>query len=84
MRLLTICQAPQSHAERKSSEEKIQILISTAGFSALAFKIATDPFVGQLVFARIYTGKLSAGATILNSSKNQKERIGRMLEMLQY
>ncbi|MDC1315971.1 elongation factor G [Alphaproteobacteria bacterium] len=50
-------------------------------FSALAFKIATDPFVGQLVFARIYTGKLSAGATILNSSKNQKERIGRMLLM---
>jgi elongation factor G len=50
-------------------------------FSALAFKIATDPFVGQLVFARIYTGTLSAGATILNSSKNQKERIGRMLLM---
>jgi elongation factor G len=67
---------------KEGSEEKIQIPNNSAEpFSALAFKIATDPFVGQLVFARIYTGKLSAGATILNSSKNQKERIGRMLLM---
>jgi len=67
---------------KEGSEEKIQIPnTSEEPFSALAFKIATDPFVGQLVFARIYTGKLSAGATILNSSKNQKERIGRMLLM---
>jgi len=67
---------------KEGSEEKIQIPNTSAeSFSALAFKIATDPFVGQLVFARIYTGKLSAGATILNSSKNQKERIGRMLLM---
>ena len=67
---------------KEGSEEKIQIPNTSAEpFSALAFKIATDPFVGQLVFARIYTGKLSAGATIINSSKNQKERIGRMLLM---
>jgi len=67
---------------KEGSEEKVQIPNTSAEpFSALAFKIATDPFVGQLVFARIYTGKLSAGATILNSSKNQKERIGRMLLM---
>ena len=67
---------------KEGSEEKIQIPNTSAEpFSALAFKIATDPFVGQLVFARIYTGKLSAGTTILNSSKNQKERIGRMLLM---
>ena len=67
---------------KEGSEEKIQIPNTSAEpFSALAFKIATDPFVGQLVFARIYSGKLSAGATILNSSKNQKERIGRMLLM---
>ena len=67
---------------KEGSEEKIQIPNTSAEpFSALAFKIATDPLVGQLVFARIYTGKLSAGATILNSSKNQKERIGRMLLM---
>ncbi len=67
---------------KEGSEEKIQIPNTSAEpFSALAFKIATDPFVGQLVFARIYTGKLSAGDTIFNSSKNQKERIGRMLLM---
>ena len=67
---------------KEGSVEKIKIPNTAAEpFSALAFKIATDPFVGQLVFARIYTGKLSAGDTILNSSKNQKERIGRMLLM---
>jgi len=67
---------------KDGSEEMVQIPNTPEEpFSALAFKIATDPFVGQLVFARIYTGTLSAGATILNSSKNQKERIGRMLLM---
>ena len=67
---------------KEGAEEMVQIPNTPdEPFSALAFKIATDPFVGQLVFARIYTGTLSAGATILNSSKNQKERIGRMLLM---
>ena len=67
---------------KDGAEEMVQIPNTPEEpFSALAFKIATDPFVGQLVFARIYTGTLSAGATILNSSKNQKERIGRMLLM---
>jgi elongation factor G len=50
-------------------------------FSALAFKIMTDPFVGSLTFARIYSGTLSSGTGVLNSTKNQKERIGRMLLM---
>ncbi|USO01037.1 MAG: elongation factor G [Alphaproteobacteria bacterium] len=50
-------------------------------FSALAFKIATDPFVGSLTFARIYSGRLEAGVTVLNSVKDNKERIGRMLLM---
>ncbi len=50
-------------------------------FAALAFKIATDPFVGSLTFARVYSGKLDAGSTVLNSVKNNKERIGRMLLM---
>ena len=67
---------------KEGAEDMVQIPNTPdEPFSALAFKIATDPFVGQLVFARIYTGTLSAGATILNSSKNQKERIGRMLLM---
>jgi len=50
-------------------------------FSALAFKIMTDPFVGVLTFARIYSGVLEKGSTVLNSVKGKKERIGRMLEM---
>merc|ERR1712194_462450 len=49
--------------------------------SALAFKIMTDPFVGSLTFARMYSGVLNKGDSVLNSVKNKKERIGRMLEM---
>jgi elongation factor G len=50
-------------------------------FSALAFKVATDPYVGQLVFFRVYSGTLKAGSYVYNSSKGKKERIGRILRM---
>jgi len=50
-------------------------------FSALAFKIMNDPFVGTLTFARIYSGKMTKGTMVLNSVKGKKERIGRLLEM---
>ena len=50
-------------------------------FSALAFKIMADPFVGKLCFFRVYSGKLSSGSYVLNSTKNKKERIGRILRM---
>ncbi|MBW5414078.1 MULTISPECIES: elongation factor G [Pseudomonas] len=50
-------------------------------FSALAFKIATDPFVGTLTFARVYSGVLNSGDSILNSVKGKKERVGRMVQM---
>lgn len=50
-------------------------------FSALAFKIATDPFVGTLTFARVYSGVLSSGDAVLNSVKGKKERVGRMVQM---
>ena len=50
-------------------------------FAALAFKIATDPFVGKLCFFRVYSGTLDAGSTVLNSNKDKKERIGRILQM---
>jgi elongation factor G len=50
-------------------------------FAALAFKIATDPFVGKLCFFRVYSGTLLAGSTVLNSTKDKKERIGRILQM---
>ncbi len=67
---------------KEGSDEKIQIPNTTEEpFAALAFKVAADPFVGQITFCRLYCGNLSSGSTILNSSKNQKERIGRMLLM---
>ena len=50
-------------------------------FAALAFKIATDPYVGKITFIRVYSGKLEAGSYVLNSSKGKKERIGRLLHM---
>ena len=50
-------------------------------FAALAFKIATDPFVGRLTFIRVYTGSLESGSYVLNASKNQRERVGRLLQM---
>jgi len=50
-------------------------------FAALAFKIATDPFVGRITFIRVYSGKLEAGSYVLNSAKGKKERIGRLLHM---
>jgi len=50
-------------------------------FSALAFKLMSDPFVGQLTFIRVYSGTLTAGSTVLNSVKGKKERIGRILQM---
>ncbi|WP_044619305.1 elongation factor G [Gynuella sunshinyii] len=52
-----------------------------APFSALAFKIATDPFVGTLTFVRVYSGKLNSGDSVYNSVKQKKERIGRMVQM---
>ena len=52
-----------------------------APFSALAFKIATDPFVGRLSFFRVYSGSLTTGTSVLNSTKGQKERMGRILQM---
>ena len=60
-------------AERPSSDD--------APFSALAFKIMTDPFVGSLTFVRIYSGVLASGSGVLNSVKDNKERVGRMLLM---
>jgi elongation factor G len=60
-------------AERRASDDE--------KFCALAFKLMTDPYVGQLTFLRVYSGVLSSGDTVLNSNKNKKERIGRLLQM---
>ena len=66
---------PKTEAEedRKPSDDE--------PFSALAFKIMTDPYVGRLSFFRVYSGHLTTGSSVLNSTKNQRERIGRILQM---
>jgi elongation factor G len=64
---------PEKVMERKASDDE--------PFSALAFKIINDPFVGQLTFFRVYSGVLEAGSGVLNSTKGKKERIGRILQM---
>ena len=64
------------------SEDEDERAASDEGpFSALAFKIATDPYVGRLSFVRVYSGVLNTGTAVFNSTKNQKERIGRILQM---
>ncbi len=62
-------------------EDIIRESSDTEPFSALAFKIANDPFVGSLTFMRIYSGSIEAGSSVLNSVKQKKERFGRMLQM---
>lgn len=64
------------------TDEEIQREVSdNASFSALAFKIMTDPFVGKLVFFRVYSGTLKAGTTVYNASTGKRERVGRLLMM---
>ena len=65
----------------KTDEEAERPSDDNAPFSALAFKIMTDPFVGKLAFFRVYSGQLEAGSSVLNSTKGKKERIGRILQM---
>ncbi len=64
---------PEAILERKADDKE--------PFSALAFKIMTDPFVGQLTFFRVYSGTLNAGSSVLNSTKGKTERVGRLLKM---
>ncbi len=65
----------------KTEEEVIVPSTDEHPFSALAFKIMTDPFVGQLAFCRVYSGKLESGSYVYNSTKEKKERVGRLLKM---
>ena len=62
-------------------EEETRHPSDSEPFSALAFKVMTDPFVGRLTFFRVYSGHLSSGSYVLNSTKDSKERIGRILQM---
>ena len=65
----------------KTDEEETRDSDDNEPFSALAFKIATDPFVGRLSFIRVYSGTLNTGSAVLNSTKGNRERIGRILQM---
>ena len=69
----TLADAAGTEATRPASDD--------APFAALAFKIATDPFVGNLTFFRVYSGVLSSGDTVYNPTKDKKERIGRLVQM---
>ena len=72
---------PHIKGETLDGEETEAKTSDDAPFAALAFKIATDPFVGKLCFFRVYSGTLESGSTVLNSSKDKKERVGRILQM---
>ena len=67
--------------DAKTEEEIVRKSSDDEPLSMLAFKIANDPFVGSLTFARIYSGKLESGASVVNTVKDKRERIGRMLQM---
>lgn len=64
-----------------SNEEVVRESTDDAPFSALAFKVMTDPYVGKLTFFRVYSGTLASGSYVKNSSKNKRERVGRILQM---
>ena len=65
----------------RTDEEEVRHASDDEPFSALAFKIATDPFVGKLCFFRVYSGKVDTGASVYNSTKDCNERMGRILQM---
>ena len=65
----------------RTGEEEDRPSDDNAPFSALAFKIMTDPYVGRLSFIRVYSGTAEAGSTVINSTKGQRERLGRLLQM---
>jgi elongation factor G len=72
---------PMIGVDPKTGAEVLRTPDDTEPFSALAFKIAADPFVGKLAFFRVYSGTLKAGSYVLNPTKGKKERIGRILQM---
>ncbi len=72
---------PVTGIDAKTEQEVVRKTDDNEKFSALAFKVATDPFVGQLTFFRVYSGTVKAGSYVLNSTKNEKERIGRIVRM---
>jgi elongation factor G len=74
-------EVPPVSGEKENGEEDVRKPDDDAPFAALAFKIMTDPYVGQLTFIRVYSGVLNSGDTVFTSVKGRKERIGRILQM---
>jgi elongation factor G len=73
---------PVQAVKADNPEETVELLPKDDGqFAALVFKIMTDPFVGQLAFIRVYSGRLGAGDSVFNVAKNRKERVGRLVKM---
>ncbi|EKS72298.1 MULTISPECIES: elongation factor G [Caballeronia] len=72
---------PPVTGELESGEKAERRAADDEKFSSLAFKIMTDPFVGQLIFFRVYSGVVNSGDTVLNATKDKKERLGRILQM---
>ena len=72
---------PITGIDPNTDKEIIRKVSEKEPFSAIAFKIMTDPFVGQLTFLRIYSGTLASGSYCYNSTKDVKERVGRLLQM---
>ena len=72
---------PVTGTDPRTGEEVVRNVDPNAPFSALAFKIAADPHVGKLAFLRVYSGSLDSGSYALNSTKDNRERIGRLLQM---
>jgi elongation factor G len=72
---------PTIGLDPRTGKELVRTVDDKEPFSALAFKIAADPFVGKLAFFRVYAGTLKSGSYVLNATKNRKERIGRILQM---
>ena len=72
---------PVKGADPKTGAEIFREPEDNAPFAALAFKLQTDPYVGQLTYFRVYSGTLSSGSYVLNSTRDEKERVGRILRM---
>jgi elongation factor G len=72
---------PPVKGTNEKDQEETRAADDSAPFAALAFKIMTDPYVGQLTFLRVYSGVLKSGDTVVNSVKSRKERVGRLLQM---
>ncbi len=73
--------AIKGHLPGQDEQQEERFVTDEAPFAALAFKIATDPFVGKLTFFRVYSGVLNAGSYVYNSTKDKRERVGRLLQM---